>query len=88
MAFADGRVGLDHLACKAGDLKMIVEGVVKCGRARIGKLNRRLAAEVEGVKNLFNQTEVILGDHSAGVAGLVFYGEPVMLKARCRVSLL
>ena len=36
-----------------------------------GKLDGDLAAEVERVKDLFDEAEVILRDDSAGVAGLV-----------------
>jgi hypothetical protein len=72
--FSDCGVGLYHLSSEPGYLEMIEEGVVKCGGSGPGKLDGNLAAEVEGVKNLFDETEVILGDDSAGVASLVGNG--------------
>jgi hypothetical protein len=68
---SDGGVGLDHLSSEAGDLKIIEEGVVECGGPGLGKQDGDLSAEVEGVQDFFNETDVILGDNSAGVAGLI-----------------
>ena len=59
--FSDGGVGLDHLSSEAGDLKMVEESVVKCGGPGLGKLDGNLAAEVERVKDFFDETEIILG---------------------------
>jgi hypothetical protein len=50
---------------------MIEEGVVEGGGSGLGKLNGNLAAEVECVKDLFDETAIVPGDNSAGVAGLV-----------------
>ena len=69
--FSDGGVGLNHLSSEPGYLEMVEESIVKCGGAGLGKLDGDLAAEVEGVKDLFDEAEVILGDDSAGVSGLV-----------------
>jgi hypothetical protein len=45
----------------------------ECGGSGLRKLNGYLAAEVECVKDFFDETDVVLGDDSAGVAGLVGY---------------
>jgi hypothetical protein len=54
-------------------LKIVEEGVMECGGPGFRKLDGNLAAEVEYVKDLFDETEIVLGDDSAGVAGLVGY---------------
>ena len=74
LAFADGGVGLDHLASEARDLEMIEERVVQRGRTGFRQLDGN-AAEVERVKDLFDEMRVILRDDAAGVAGLVGDGQ-------------
>jgi hypothetical protein len=69
--FSDGCVGLDHLSSDAGDLEMVEEGVMKGCRPGFGKLDGDLAVEVERAKDFFDETEIIVGDDSAGVTGLV-----------------
>ncbi len=71
---SDGCVGLDHLASEARDLQVVEEGVMKGCRSGLGKLDGNLAAEVERVQDFFDETEIVLGDDSAGVAGLVGNG--------------
>src|SRR5437868_6824663 len=71
--FSDCRVRLNHLSSETGYLEMVEECVVEGGGPALRKLNGDLAAEVECVKNLFDEIEIILGDDSAGVAGLVGY---------------
>ena len=72
--FSNCGVGLDYLSSESGYLEMVEESVVKCIGPGPGKLNWNLTAEVERVKDLFDETEVILGDDSAGVASLVGNG--------------
>jgi len=71
--FSNGDVGLDHLAGEAGDLEMVEKRVVKSGGSGSGELDGNLTAEVEGVEDLFDEAEVVPGDDSAGVTGLVGY---------------
>ena len=71
--FSDRGVRLNHLSGEAGYLEMIEEGIVERGGPAFRKLNGDLAAEVECVKDFFDEIDVVLGDDSAGVAGLVGY---------------
>ena len=67
-----GVLGHDF-AIETCNLPVVCERIVESGCFRLASAHPFVAVELSGLQDFGNQVDIVLGNHAAGVAGLIRY---------------